>query len=229
MQLRSRKRRVGFVVVLGVLSVAALSATAQAWSWANRTTGTSGAFYSKMAVDAAGNTYVAGRFTGTITCGAQTLTSPGAGASNGLLVGKISSTGQWVWAKCAGRAGGNAWGNGVAVDRAGNVYVGGLLSAGTYTFDALPLTNTSIGCASYAFCGKLSATGQWQWVKGAATGSLVEDVVVDPTGNLCVVGTTRSLDPFGATVAPGPPYGNYAFASKLTAAGALLWSTAVLV
>lgn len=218
-----------FGLVLAVLlSTAGLRASAQTWPWAARTGGSGQMTFCKTAVDAAGNAHVVGRFTGTITCGTQTLTSPRAGVDWGLFVGKVSASGQWLWAKTAGRAGAYAWANGVAVDRAGNVYVGGFLSAGTYAFDAVPLTIPSIGCATYAFLGKLSASGQWLWVKGANTGSLIQDVVVDPAGNVCAVGLTRSTGIFGAALGP-PPYGNYAFATKLSSAGAVLWEASALV
>ncbi|MBC7448902.1 MAG: IPT/TIG domain-containing protein [Hymenobacteraceae bacterium] len=221
------RRRLALLLVV-LLSTTLLTASAQTWPWAARAGGSGNMTFCKTAVDAAGNAYVAGRFTGTITCGTQTLTSPRAGVDWGLFVGKVSASGQWQWAKTAGRAGAYAFANGVAVDRAGNVYVGGFLSAGTYAFDAVPLTITSVGCATYAFLGKLSASGQWQWVKGANTGSSINDVVVDPAGNVCAVGITRSTGMFGSVLGP-PPYGNYAFATKLSGVGTVLWEAAALV
>jgi Beta-propeller repeat len=207
-----------------LLSVSPQLANAQAWLWAARPLGTGNAMFRGSTVDAAGNTYVVGNYTGTITCGTQTLTTPG---DWDLFVGKISASGQWQWVKRAGRAGSTDIGYCITVDRTGNVFVGGQLSAGTYTFDALtPLVIQSVGCASYGFLGKLSAAGQWQWVKGATGGSFVVDIVADPTGNVCAVGTTRSANPFTPTV---PPFGDYAYATKFSTTGTLLWNTSALV
>ncbi len=209
-----------------ILGLTATRSFSQTWPWAARAIGPGMSAFASTASDAAGNVYVLGNFSGTITCGTQTLTSVGNGDWD-LVVGKISPAGQWQWAKRAGRASSYDRGNGIAVDPAGNVYVGGSLTAGTYAFDALPLTIASVGCASYAFVGKLSTNGQWQWVKASPGGSAANDVVVDPTGNVCVAGSTRSAQPFNPTSIP--PYGDYAFATKLSPTGAIIWDAAALV
>ncbi len=217
-------RWAAFLLAL-LASAFGFDASAQTWSWATRTSGTGELVFTNTTVDAAGNTYVAGRFSGTVTCGTTTLTSAGGWD---LLVGKISATGQWVWAKRGGRTGALDVAYGIAVDRTGNVYVGGEMPAGTYTFDALTLTVASVGCPRYAFLGKLSATGQWQWVKSSATGSSIHDLTIDASGNLCAVGWSRSSVTLGAGNPPSP-YADYAFASKVSPAGVVLWENIAAV
>ncbi|MFC5269525.1 hypothetical protein [Adhaeribacter terreus] len=72
--------------------------------WATQTTGSGSIGDSDMAIDTAGNAYLASSFTGTVTIGQQTITaSSGTGS---LAVSKWSSSGVPLWAVTAqGRSG----------------------------------------------------------------------------------------------------------------------------
>ncbi len=87
--------------------------------WAQQASGTNNA--RGIALDAAGNAYVAGQFSGTAVFGEVTLTSLGA---EDVFVAKYASDGSFVWVR---RLGGTTadMGLGIAADAEGNVLVTG--------------------------------------------------------------------------------------------------------
>jgi hypothetical protein len=112
------------------------------------------------------------------------------------------------------------YGNTVAVDGSGNVYVAGESPASWGS----PITRAYGGGESDAFAAKLDSSGNLVWVAflggiGTDTG---EDIVVDGSGNVYIGGwSTRSW---------GSPVRAYtgnqdAFAAKLDSAGSLTWNT----
>jgi hypothetical protein len=86
-----------------------------------------------IAVDAAGAVYMTGTFSGTLSfnpAGGANLTSAG---GNDIFVVKLDTNGAFQWAVSAGGTG-DDWGNGIAVDGFGDIYVTGYIGAGTATF-----------------------------------------------------------------------------------------------
>jgi hypothetical protein len=79
----------------------------------------------RVAVDAAGNAYVMGDFSGVVTFGPHALVASGEGD---FFVLKYDPTGREVWAK-KGVAESAGPGNAMAVDRAGHVYVAGVFNS----------------------------------------------------------------------------------------------------
>src|SRR5438552_2041239 len=86
-----------------------------------------------IAVDAAGNVYATGGFSGTVDFdpgpGVFNLTSAG---GYDAFVSKLDGAGNFVWARALGSSTDD--GNGIAVDGAGNVYTTGAFQ-GTADFD----------------------------------------------------------------------------------------------
>ena len=96
--------------------------------WAVGAGGTSADWGNGIAVDSSGNAYVTGTFQGTAAFGNFDLTSQG---SYDFFVAKLNSTGSWQWAVEAGGTSGD-YGNGIAVDSSGNVYVTGGFSSAAF-------------------------------------------------------------------------------------------------
>lgn len=110
-----------------------------------------------------------------------------------LLVYSISSTAQappWAWAKSAT---GTAYDEGYAVcsDLNGNVYVAGNFESGTLTFGSYPLTNA--GPRDF-FLVKYDPSGTVLWAQsfGGSGYDGVEDICVDPSGNIILTGFYNS-------------------------------------
>ena len=116
-------------------TTAAANQSSQASS-ASVTTGT--------AIDASGNVFVTGYFSGQVTFGTTTLTSAG---NSDLFVAKwVPTHATWAWAQSGGGIGGDA-GYGIAV--AGNrVYVTGCLLNNSTNYDNVQLGGTSPGTST---------------------------------------------------------------------------------
>lgn len=159
--------------------------------------GTEGAADESLALDAAGNLY----FTGASSAGSAgtIIATPGShqptyggGFIDAYLV-KLDPSGVRQWATWYGGAG-NEFGTGVSVDQAGNVYLGGGISAPTSTAIVTPCAYQSIyaGGSDDLFFVKFSPNGIRFW--GSYYGSIFSDYAnnckADAVGNFYICGTT---------------------------------------
>jgi hypothetical protein len=124
-------------MLFGLLFVIMSGAAAQThdWLWVTgNNPGVSNGY--SIARDSLDNIYVTGEFQGTATFGSSTITSLG---SWDIFVAKLDRDGNWLWAS---RAGGTdvEWGEGIAVDNSGNVYIIGSFYA-TAVFGTTSLTS----------------------------------------------------------------------------------------
>ena len=184
-----------------------------------------------VAVDAAGNVYTTGLFSGTGDF------DPGAGFFNldasgqsAPFVTKLDSAGRFVWAKTMG-GGDPSWGASVAVDVSGNVYVTGFFAV-TRDFDPGPevLLLATAG-AEDIFVTKLDTNGNLVWVRtmGGPGSDQGNGVAVDGSGNVYVTGEFRGTADFGPSSNGGPLVGTSAggsdiFVVKLDSAGNSVWA-----
>ncbi len=136
-----------------------------AWRWARSAGGTGVDRANKVAVDAQGNTYVAGGFSGTARFGGTTLTS--AGAMDGF-VAKYDTAGNLLWANRFGSPADDE-ALGLAVGPDGTVYMSGffngIISVGGNTLSSRGTQDIILAA--------LTPAGQWAWVRSA--GSTGED------------------------------------------------------
>ncbi len=148
-----------------------------------------------VAFDAAGNSYFAGPFTGTITIGGMDYVSAG---FDDIVVVKLDSDGNLLWTRTAGGTLSD-YVNALAVDSAGNVYL-----AGSFCRPSSPLVQTCSatfgevgtvmvpGGASNSYVARLSSAGAWEWVRevigdtALPFGSRLTSIAVD--GNDVFVG-----------------------------------------
>ena len=179
-----------------------------------------------IAVDAAGNAYVAGQTPSTDfpTKGAYQATI---GGSYDAMVLKLAASGSaLVYATYLGGSGGDE-ASGVAVDGSGNAYVVGDTSSSNY-----PTTNayqSSLAGGHDAFVTKLDASGAtlvYSTYLGGTTNDYGYGVAVDGTGNAYVVGSTGSSNfPTKNAYQSALSGGGDAFVTKLSTTGSLVYST----
>ncbi|WP_170061795.1 SBBP repeat-containing protein [Hymenobacter chitinivorans] len=184
------------------------------------------------AFDAAGNVYVTGTFSGTISFGAQVLTSGRELAA--VFVAKASPAGQWLWAVSGGA--GKAYSNDVtnigediAVDGSGNVLVTGSFMASDgeqARFGEFVIPGTY---GPRAFVAKLSSAGQWQWVQvpGGEGDSFGRSLALDAAGNVLVTGQYSSTASFGSLTLTNSNGYTAGFTGKLSPAGEWQWAVAM--
>jgi subtilase family serine protease len=203
--------------------VAKVSATGAALLWAGYIGGGEDDEGAAVALDTAGNAYVAG------TTESDESTLPVAvGPSlthvfdRDVFVAKVRANGTAL--VYAGYIGGTSIdeAHGIAVDRAGNAYVAGV-TFGEESFPQLnapPFFSTGIGAA---FVSKVRADGGGLAYSALVAGSGTNEgraVAVDSSGNAYVVGETSSTaTTFPVLVGPGLTYGGGfrdAFIAKIT-------------
>ena len=197
--------------------------------WA-KSIGSTGSDYSYgIAVDASGNVYTTGYFTGTADfdpgAGTSNLTSAGSGD---IFISKLDASGNFVWAKIFGSTGIDQ-SNAITVDALGNVYTTGYFQ-GTVDFDPNAGTSNLTSNGSFdVFISKLDASGNYVWAKnmGGSGSDKSNAITVDAVGNVYTTGTFRNTVDFdpGAGTSNLTSAGNGdIFISKLDASGNFVWA-----
>ncbi len=141
-----------------------------------------------IAVDGKGDVIVAGGVGGDSRFGDRTLKGPRA-----LFCAKYDTDGNLVWLTgTTGKAGGSA--HGVAVDGAGNIYLGGLITGDGF-LGALPLTGT----ATSMIVARLTPAGEAKWaqITPGAPSALAHEITCDAAGRVWVAGMFKGRVSFG--------------------------------
>ncbi len=180
-----------------------------------------------IALDAAGNAYIAG-LTASTHASFPVVTGPDLTYNNGndVFVAKVNADGTGL-VYCGFIGGSNEEvGYGIAVDAAGNAYVTGYTSSTEATF---PVTVgpdlTYNGGVTDAFVAKVNSAGTGLVYCGYVGGDGFDyglGIAVDTAGNACITGYTESTEAtFPVTVGPDLTYnsGFDAFAAKVKADG----------
>ncbi|MCY1062170.1 hypothetical protein [Nannocystis sp. SCPEA4] len=136
-----------------------------------------------IAVDAAGNAYVTGWFSGTIDPGSGPLISAG---SDDIFLFKLDPAGNAVWGKRFGDAGSQS-ARGVTVDGQGRVTIAGA-NTGAVDFGGGVLD----GPKGLSYLAQFDGDGAHLWSKKLCVDhSIAHDVATDGLGNILVTGEFR--------------------------------------
>jgi len=166
-----------------------------------------------IAVDGSGNVYVAGYSSNTWGSPVNAF----AGDDWDAFVAKLDSSGSLVWNTFMGSAEYYDYGDGIAVDGSGNVYVTG----GSLATWGLPVNAFGDGPLD-AFVAKLDSSGSlvWNTFMGGRNNDSGDAIAVDGSGNVYVAG-----DSYARWGTPDPYAGlNDAFAAKLDSSGSFVWN-----
>ena len=208
-----------------LLLLAGPAARAQAPAWQAAvgitTSSTGSAYGNAVATDAAGNVYVAGQFSGTVSLGNFNLTSPPNVANNGFVAKWNPLTYTFSWAQ---QLGGVV--KGVTVVGS-SIYAAGYFS-NTASFGSTALTSAG----DYdIFVVKLTDAGSSStlaWVQQAGgPGTDKPQAVAASNAGVYVSGVFAQKAVFGAATLAASSASS-AFVAKLTDAGAFTWVQAVL-
>ena len=219
-----------FLIIICFVATTLVSAQTPTLQWAKSMGGTSYDQGLSIAVDAAGNVYTTGSYTGTVDF------DPGAGifylTSNGvtdIFVTKFDVSGNFVWAKSIGGTAADR-GNGIVIDSGGNILLTGYFGR-TVDFDPNGGIDSLTSVGSYdIFISKLNSSGNLLWAKdmGGLNNDWANSITVDSTGNVYTTGYfegTSDFDPgigiFNLIVS-GPS--EAIFVSKLDSSGNFVWA-----
>ena len=158
-----------------------------------------------VAVDASGNLYATGPFSGTVNFGTggqpDSLT---AGPIYDTFALKVDPNGNEVWARGLVGPGGSSKGLGIAVDPSGTIHVAGTFS-GLIDFDPGPGIDdlTSVG-TSDAFVAGFDPTGHLIYAlqAGQANFNAALGVAVNASGTVAITGTYSGSIVFGSKTLP---------------------------
>ena len=160
--------------------------------------GSSGvAILTDMVVDSQGSTYVTGRFLGTIGFGSTQL-SASAPIGEGFLA-KVDASGTWTWALGFQTSGTSnlrgSWPTAIDVTPNGGVAITGLYN-GSLDVGGVVLS----GRALDVFASVYDGNGNLQVANSGGSGqdAIPNDLTVDPSGNVHIVGYSTSAPLFGS-------------------------------
>lgn len=179
-----------------------------------------------IVVDSIGNVYTTGSFYGSAPAdfdpGPSTYTLAPAGNTDGFI-SKLNPSGNFVWAKRFGAAF-NDYGNSLALDNSGNLYLGGNFSA-IVDFDPDVTINTVASNGGYdAFVLKLDTAGHFIWIKtfgGTSTDNVLAIAYDKATDVLYMIGNLSGIINVGSGTTT-TPIDFYIF--KMNASGNLIWA-----
>jgi hypothetical protein len=208
------------MLLLCILIVACCSpllAQTSDWAWAVRAGDTAFDSGYDIALDAQGNQYVTGYFTGTTVFGTTSLTSSGGWD---IFVAKLDTSGNWLWAVKAGGPEDDT-GYGIALDNSGNVLVTGKFR-GTATIG----TAVFIGYGDDdIFVSKLNNSGNWTWSRraGGTASDEAADISTDANGYVFLTGHFAATASFGSTDLTTEG-GSDIFIAKMNPSGTWQWA-----
>jgi hypothetical protein len=210
------------------------SLNAQDFEWARQFADTENDEGRSIAVDASGNVYTAGIFTGTVDF------DPGPGVHKliaydniipDIFISKLDSSGNFVWVKKLGGLEGEGV-TSMVIDESGNVYTTGSFT-GYADFDPgaayYPLHATGTGYYPDIFISKLDSSGNFVWAKqmGGSSYEYGEFITLDNSGNIYSIGAFYNTTDFD----PGPQTYNLTalgltdiYISKLDTSGTFVWA-----
>lgn len=207
--------------------VAALSLQSRQWQWANSVATGGGTRGKRTLLDTQGNLTVAGDLLGEVTFGPHTVLEP----FQGTFVARRAATGAWRWVQTAN----GFWPeSNIGQDAQGNVYLFGQLSArdDTARFGSLKLTYQQ-GLINTFALAKISAAGQWEWVRTMTTRTAnygkSQVLTVDAQGRVTLAGFFGDSLRIGQQVWYSTPQAGAAlrnpdgFVARFNAHGVLQW------
>ncbi len=180
--------------------------------WAKSAGVNDGGQGNSIKADAIGNTYITGTMgSSTMTFGSITLSNPG------VFIVKYNSSGNVIWAKCAGGLSLNAKGNSISIDPQGNSYITGYFDGTTIVFGTTTLTNTNWAYDIYIAEYDSSGNPIWATSCGGTDADIASGITLDNNQNIIITGGFLSNSiAFGSTTLTNSSAGSFdAFTAKL--------------
>ena len=177
-----------------------------------------------LAVDASGDAYLIGSYTGPIKTGQLfdgSNVPPSVGTSYNVVVARVRAAGTVAWVKSYGDpASSPVTGAGIALDAKGRIAFGATISGGV-DFGLGPIAGTN-GGGAVVVLEEATRKTLFQQAIGGPDNDDVRRVAFDPWGHLLVLGSYGAGATFGTTAFP-PTNGHAVYVAKLGTSYALEW------
>lgn len=181
-----------------------------------------------IAVDANGNVYATGSFTGNVNLDSNTTTSEltTAGGQDAFII-KYNTSGEFNWARSIGGTSNTDSGQDIAVDNSGNVYaIGNFTGRIDLNRDASAVVNTT---GSDAYIAKYSNDGAVTWIRQVGNANAFSTVIgsgiaIDDSGNVYTTGNFQgSVDLNKDSRSETSLGSNDVFVVKRDSEGTVIW------
>ncbi len=170
-----------------------------------------------LAVDAMGNAYFWGSFTGTLSLGGVSLTSA---ADSDIFVVKFSSDGTALWARSFGDPSGTGGVDHVQVDSNGDVLATGTFFGASISFGGDVLQSSG---ERFSYVVKLDPDGNHIWSRSFGSSVLIYRLAPKSTGAIVMSGYFANGSDLGCGKMPDDT-GHGFFLAELDSAGACSWA-----
>ena len=210
-----------------------LNIIAQEFNWAKRAGGNDADDVFDLVTDGSGNIYVCGYFKNTAYFGEGSnqvsLTSSG-GAD--IYFAKYNSFGELIWIEQAGGSTGFDWGNSIALDSQGNIFICGYFDTeASFGEGSSEVTLTASGDNRDIYICKYNSSGELLWAQndGGDYDDSGQGLVVDDNDNIIMVGKFKGAATFGTEpntttiTAAGGGDDQDGFIVKYSNSGTLIW------
>lgn len=198
--------------------------------WVQQAGGNSNDSGGAVTVDSSGNVYLLAVIRSTnATFGNFSFSVKGTNTDQDIVIAKYDPAGNIIWARQFGGTDLDS-GNGIALDRTGNVYITGGFSSRNLVFGSTTLTNIGLFPYNTIYLAKLDNAGNPLWAK-AVHGSYTQasqGIAVDFAGNSYITGYFQGSNLVFDAVLITNTEGGFvndadAFAAKYDPSGNLLW------
>ena len=196
--------------------------------WAKRMGGIYADQAKSITIDGSANIYITGFISGDADFNGDGTTDISTQGSSDIFLAKFDSSGTLSWAKAIGGSGSD-YGQDIAVDGNGNIYITGYFSSAMDIDPSSGTTTLTSSGGSDAFVAVYTNDGAF--VRGFSTGSSEDDYAysldLDASNNVHITGNysgTVDFDPSSGT-SNLTSSGEYdIFVQKLSSAGAFIWA-----
>lgn len=206
--------------------VAKLSSDGAEWLWAQAAGSSGHDSFNALAVTPAGEVFAAGHYSGEISLGDSALPTP---SGRDILIAKLDTDGNWLWATTAGGAG-NDSASALVLNSIGDAFLAGTIGdavtfpiAGATPLDPPGTGNTDI------FIARVSSDGAWLLARraGGLENDTAHGLAIDAAGQLYLLGKFGGVADYDGAVTGlngginNPP--GRIFVAKLNPNANMLW------
>lgn len=193
--------------------------------WAKSAGGTNGDLSNGIAVDNNGEVYITGESFSTTMDFGNLIQTTNYG-NDDIFIAKYDSSGNAIWAKSVGGSSDADAGESVVTDNLNYVYVTGMFSSASITFDNNTITNTGNPSVGDIFIAKYDPNGNCIWAKSAGGNGndFGMSITCDNNYNIYITGNYDGSPADFDNISLSSNSGIDVFVAKYDSSGSAIWA-----